>query len=96
MSLLLSTVGPTFNLSRSKHESLAFSHKGRSFSIRPRDDRYMAMFENEDLGSYHKPLQAAKDLAGGHTFWPSCGDPSALGIPSELEGWKFIPDANRR
>lgn len=52
--------------------------------------RWQAMFEDEGLGSYTTPQQALDDLVGGHTFWPSCGDPSRFGLPEELADWSFI------
>ena len=51
------------------------------------DGRWHPWFEDEDLGSYHSAQAACEDLAGGHTFWPSCGDPSRLGLPSEIGEW---------
>lgn len=51
------------------------------------DGRWQALFEDEALGSYATPQQAIEDLAGGYTFWPSCGDPSQFGLPEELAGW---------
>lgn len=49
--------------------------------------RWQAMFQDEGLGSYATPAQAAEDLAGGHTFWPSIGDTSRLGLPDDLHEW---------
>jgi hypothetical protein len=61
--------------------------KGR-FAIILRGDRWRAMFEDEDLGPYVTPQQAAADLAGGHTFSASCGDTAVLGIPDDIREWK--------
>lgn len=51
------------------------------------DGHWQAMYEDEGLGSYSSPQHALDDLAGGYTFWPSCGDPSQLGLPDELSDW---------
>lgn len=54
-----------------------------------RTGRFHAFFEDEDLGGYATPAEAAEDLAGGHTFFPSSGiDPSTLGIPADLSDWE--------
>ena len=60
------------------------------FRIVTRGGRWLAMFEDESLGPYNTPQQALDDLAGGHSDWPSCGDPSTLGLPDELCDWNFI------
>lgn len=68
-----------------------FKTSAGEFRIVPeRSGRWKAMFEDEGLGSYASPDQAAEDLAGGHTFWPSCGDTAGLGIPEETSGWTFV------
>jgi hypothetical protein len=54
------------------------------------DRRWEAMFEDEPLGSYATPQQAAEDLAGGHTWTPSAGDTARFGIPSDLKAWTAI------
>jgi hypothetical protein len=69
---------------------VAYSHasaKG-TFWLRQRNSRWHAYFEDEDLGSYHSALSACADLVGGHTYWPSCGDPSVLGLSDELSEWQ--------
>jgi len=38
------------------------------FYIIHRNGRWLAMYEDENLGSYISPQQAADDLSGGHTF----------------------------
>ncbi|HLA34305.1 MAG TPA: hypothetical protein VJ001_05490 [Rhodocyclaceae bacterium] len=55
-----------------------------------RNGRWNAMFDDEGLGSYATVHQALEDLVGGHTYWPSCGDPSELGLPDDLSGWEAI------
>lgn len=68
--------------------SYTFATRAGLFKIvQERNGRWQAMFEDEGLGSYINATQAAEDLSGGHTFWPSCGDPSRLGIPSDLSEW---------
>lgn len=58
--------------------------------VRERNGRWQAMYEDEGLGSYLHPFQAAEDLSGGHTFWPSCGNPSKFGLPDDLSEWDLI------
>lgn len=52
--------------------------------------RWQAMFEDEGLGSYATAQQALDDLAGGHTFWPSCGDPSRFKLPADISDWALV------
>lgn len=54
----------------------------------PQNARWVIFYENESLGSYYTPSQAAEDLAGGHTYTPSCGDTSRLGIPADIGDWE--------
>lgn len=68
-----------------------YNTKAGAFKIVPeKNGHWQAMFEDEGLGSYAKPEQAAEDLAGGHTFWPSCGDPSEFRLPTELAEWVAV------
>jgi hypothetical protein len=47
--------------------------------------------EDESLGSYARPEQAAEDVAGGHTFSISSGiDTATLGIPDDLSEWRKV------
>jgi hypothetical protein len=67
-----------------------FSTNRGTFHIRRRSDgRWEPCLDDEPFdGSYHTPQQAVDDLAGGHTSWPSeTGDPSKLGLPSDLGDW---------
>jgi hypothetical protein len=51
--------------------------------------KWRPMLEDEVLmGRYDSPQSALDDLAHGHTDWPSCGDPSELGLPEEIDGWE--------
>jgi hypothetical protein len=55
------------------------------------DGRYHPIFDDESLGSYARPGQAAEDLAGGHTFSPRCdADTADLGIPEHHSEWTKI------
>ena len=64
-----------------------------TFYIAKINDHFHPVFDNEALGAYATPQMAAEDLAGGHTFFPSCGvDPSTLGIPDQILEWNRMPD----
>lgn len=57
-------------------------------AFNPSDRRYLAVFDDENLGSYINPQQAVDDLCGGHTFSHSSGvDTSTLGIPEDVNDW---------
>ena len=59
------------------------------FHIVERYERWHVLFEDENLGSYVTPRQAADDLAGGHTFSPGPGiDTSTLGISDDIGDWE--------
>ena len=59
--------------------------------IVPNDNRWVVLFGDENLGSYHSPSAAADDVAGGHTFTPSTGvDLGSLGIPDDIGEWSKI------
>ena len=65
-----------------------FETSAGTFFITPRNGRWHIIFEDESLGSYINPTQAADDLAGGHTFSPGRGiDTSKLGIPEDIGEW---------
>lgn len=74
-----------------------YAHATRvgTFYIVPRNGRWHAMFEDEDLGSYHSPQHALDDLAGGTTYWPSVGNPEKFNLPDELGDWTFTPLRSR-
>ncbi len=61
-----------------------------AFCIRCFKGRYHALFGNEYLGNFANPQQAVKDLARGYTPWPSCGDPSRFGLPTDIGSWDRI------
>ena len=52
--------------------------------------RWNLFFGSDCLGNYATPAQAAEDVAGGHSAWPSFGDPSALGISADVSDWTFV------
>ena len=59
-----------------------------TFFIGPRERRWHIMFDDEDLGSYVNPIQAADDLASGHTRSPSSRiDTATLDIPEAITEW---------
>lgn len=69
--------------------------KAGSFYVKRLTDGWHALFEDEDLGPYETAQSAAEDLANGHTTWPSCGDPSTFGLPTEISEWQFVPLVRR-
>lgn len=55
------------------------------------DGRFHPIYENQSLGSYAQPWQAAEDLAGGHTFSVAgVEDTAVLGIPEHHSDWEQI------
>jgi len=59
-----------------------------TFAIVPKTNRFVAMFEDEELGSYHSPQPALDDLLGGHTSsLPKGLDSSQMGLPDDLSDW---------
>ena len=68
-----------------------FATRVGTFWIRiDEDGRWNASFEEEGLGNYYSPELASDDLAGGHTYTPSCGDTARLGISADLSDWTRI------
>ncbi len=61
------------------------------FYIAEHERSFHPVHDDESLGSYDRAEQAAEDLAGGYTFWPSSGiDPGTLGIPDGLGDWESV------
>jgi hypothetical protein len=60
-----------------------------TFYIKRDAGGFAPWFGEEHLGWYATAQQALEDLVGGHTFTPSCGDPSRLGLPDDLSEWDF-------
>jgi hypothetical protein len=59
-----------------------------SFYIVEMGGQFHPVYEDEPLGSYMSPEQAADDLAGGHTRPVRGGyDTSKLGIPRDVAQW---------
>jgi hypothetical protein len=53
--------------------------------------RFHVVYENDPLGGYARPEQAAEAVAGGYMFLiPSGIDTSTLGIPEELNKWQRV------
>jgi hypothetical protein len=62
-----------------------------AFYIAEHNGRFHPVFEEQSLGSYATPQQAAEDLAGGHTFTPSTGtDTAELNIPDDISEWERL------
>jgi hypothetical protein len=54
----------------------------------PKNRLFHAIFNEESLGSYPSPEQAAEELSAGCTFALVSGiEIETLGIPSELGSW---------
>ncbi|QCP50183.1 hypothetical protein FAZ95_13935 [Trinickia violacea] len=71
----------------------SFATRRGTFHIIPtRDGRWHAVFNDQSLGSYHTPAQAADDLAMGTTFSPGF-DTSVLGISDDIGDWDRHPIA---
>lgn len=69
----------------------SFKTTAGTFRIVERAGEFHAFIEDEYLGNYPIPEQAADDLAGGHTSTPSSGiDTSTLGIPADLSEWDCV------
>lgn len=65
-----------------------FNTRAGTAKIVPDNGGFQAVFNDDGLGWYSRPDQAAEDMAGGHTFSPSCGtDLSKLGIPEDVSRW---------
>lgn len=65
-----------------------YKTRAGEFYIAEHNGCFHLIFEEQSLGSYATPQQAAEDLAGGHTFSPSSGvDTSELGIPEDITEW---------
>jgi hypothetical protein len=57
--------------------------------VQQQDGRWAAMFEDENLGSYHNAIAAHDDLIGDHCFSNSAGlDTSQIGLPEVLADWE--------
>ena len=69
----------------------SFQSRAGEFRIVPREKGWYGHFEDECFdGPFPTPQGAAEDIANGHSGWPSCGDPSRLGVPEDLSDWRCI------
>lgn len=65
-----------------------FKTRRGTFRIEQHPNGWQAWFGDEYFdGPFRSAQAAAEDIAGGHTAWPSCGDPSLLLIPEDLAAW---------
>jgi hypothetical protein len=64
-----------------------------TFYIAQAEGLFHVIYDEESLGSYARPEQAAEDVAGGHTSSISSGiDTATLGIREDLSEWqRFQP-----
>lgn len=54
--------------------------------------RYDVIYDNQGLGSYNSPIQAADDVGLNATYSPSNGvDFEALGVSYDLSEWDKYP-----
>ena len=61
------------------------------FYIAEMNGRFHPVYDDESLGSYERPEQAAEDVAGGHASSISGGiDTAKLGIPEDLSKWQRV------
>jgi hypothetical protein len=67
-----------------------FRTKDGTFWILWRDGYWQPLFDNEPLGWYHTPEEAAENLANGHCWSSASGaDPEALGVPEDIDDWEW-------
>jgi hypothetical protein len=61
------------------------------FYIAESNGRFHPIYEDDSLGSYTTPRQAAENLAQGQTFSISGGvDTATLGIPEDIDEWRIL------
>lgn len=67
------------------------THGIAAIAFNQKTQRYHALFNDEDLGSYASREHAVDDIKGGYTFRPSSGvDTSSLGIPGDWREWTLV------
>lgn len=55
----------------------------------PDSDGWHIYYDDDKIdGPFQTAQSAAESIALGHGTWPSCGDPSLLGIPEDLSMWE--------
>lgn len=69
----------------------AYRTRAGTFTIRLQRGRWHVVFDDENLGSYFSPQQAAEELSSGGTDWPGVTNPATLGIPDDIGDWEPIP-----
>lgn len=63
--------------------------KGHAFAIKLKTNgRWLAIVDEEALGTYHRPEAALDDLLGGHAGGDI--DTSEYGLPETLRDWQAI------
>lgn len=70
--------------------ALHYAHRTRrgTFYIRPMRGGWGLFFADEHFdGPFASAHHALEQLVGGHCAWPSCGDPSVLGLSDALSDW---------
>lgn len=71
----------------------SYSTRVGTFYIKEKDGRYNLEYDDETLGNYAEPWQAAEDLSLGATFSVEDQngndiDTSKLDIPDDLSEWR--------
>ena len=65
------------------------SRRGTVYVLPQQGGRWCIVYNEENLGSYHSPMAAIDDAAGGHTFSPSNGvDLGSLGLSDDIGDWE--------
>jgi hypothetical protein len=67
---------------RSRAGYFQIEQRGRNWQLCHGDDCFD--------GPYDTPDAALEELVNGYSAWPSCGDPSTLGLPDDLSDWELI------
>lgn len=70
----------------------AFKTRRGPIYLVPREDRWVVLYKEESLGSYHSPEAAASDCHVGALFTPSDGNMfDNYEIPEDIGEWKRLP-----
>jgi hypothetical protein len=73
------------------HKLFVYQTRVGPFYIAEAEGRFHVIYEDESLGSYARPQQAAEDVSGGHTFSIASGiDTGTLGIPEDITEWQRL------
>lgn len=68
---------------------------GKFLIVQSADGRFHPVFRGFSLGSFDLPHEAAVALARGQVLpFPGGIDTSTLGIPEDLERWRYVPCTN--